>query len=315
MLTTNTLRYSASKAARAFVLYAGLSRILCIFNSQPRILMFHGTGTPDFPAEAFRAQLSFLSQYYRIVPLGEVCQSIGTHREARPRVALTFDDGLRNNFMTAYPILREFRVAATFFVCPGLINSRRWLWNHECRARLWWMSVENRNRYAKRLGLETYDVEQILLKLKYTAQATRVEHERIIREMTVDFRPTEEQHHRYDLMSWEELKAMDRNFVEIGGHSTNHHILTQLNDNQLASEVGECKNWLENELCRKVPHFCYPDGAYDTRVVSCVGKHFELAVTTNAGWVPPQPSILELPRIPIADNLVDLAWRMQRPGS
>lgn len=286
-----------------------------MFNSRPRILMFHGTGTSDFPAEDFRAQLSFLSRYYRIVPLGEIWQCIGTHRETRPRVALTFDDGLRNNFTTAYPILREFRVPATFFVCPGLINSRRWLWNHECRARLWWMSLEDRNRYAKSLGLETNEVEQILCKLKYTAHAARLEHEGKLREMSVDFRPTAEQHHRYDLMSWEELKALDRNLIEVGGHSTNHQILTQLEDDQLEHEVSECKTWLENELCRKVSHFCYPDGAYNAPVMRCVGKHFELAVTTKEGWVPPQPSVLELPRIPIADSLADLAWRMQRPSS
>jgi peptidoglycan/xylan/chitin deacetylase (PgdA/CDA1 family) len=33
-------------------------------------------------------------------------------------LALTFDDGLRNQFELAYPALRRLGTPATFFVCP-----------------------------------------------------------------------------------------------------------------------------------------------------------------------------------------------------
>src|SRR5205814_4051599 len=76
-------------------------------------------------------QLRLVSLAYPVVPL----EKLG-RRNGRPRVALTFDDGLRSNVEVAYPILRKLGLTATFYVCPGLIERGEWLWNHEARQRL-----------------------------------------------------------------------------------------------------------------------------------------------------------------------------------
>src|SRR5262249_6380272 len=39
---------------------------------------------------------------------------------AKLRVAYTFDDGWRDNYTTALPILKKYSIPATVFVCPGL---------------------------------------------------------------------------------------------------------------------------------------------------------------------------------------------------
>ena len=56
-------------------------------------------------------------------------------RHARAQVALTFDDGLRNNVEVAYPLLHRLGLPATFFVCPGLIGPRAVALDHEARRR------------------------------------------------------------------------------------------------------------------------------------------------------------------------------------
>jgi peptidoglycan/xylan/chitin deacetylase (PgdA/CDA1 family) len=277
--------------------------------------MFHGVGTPESSADTFRAQLSFLSRFFRIVPLHHIWESENSERDTRPKLALTFDDGLRNNYAIAYPILKEFKAPATFFVCPGLIDSQRWLWNHECRARLAWWSGEERLRFAKSLGLACCEIEPIIQRLKDAPSVERLQLEMELRKATPDFAPTEEERQRFDIMTWDELKALDKRLITIGGHSTSHEILPQLASDRLECEVADCKFWLEHELGRTVDHFCYPDGAYNAQVLSCVGRHFKSAVTTKAGWVPSQPSLLELPRIATPLELPDLAWQMQRPTS
>ena len=102
-----------------------------------RILKFHGVGAADHPAPALVAALEYLRQRFPIVPLAEVVNHIREGRAGRqPSIALTFDDGLRNNYTVAYPILKTLGTPATFFVCPGLVDTGRWLWNHEARERL-----------------------------------------------------------------------------------------------------------------------------------------------------------------------------------
>lgn len=308
----NAARRGLSKLMRGISYYGGVSRFLSVVNRKPRILMLHGVGTAEHPATLFRAQLIFLRRIFEIVPLERIWRD-PSDTTAIPKLSLTFDDGLRNNFTAAYPILQEFRCPATFFVCPGLIDSGKWLWNHECRSRLLCLSGNERREIADSLELASYDAEVIIQKLKYMPQAKRVVFEERIARATPKFKPTDEQHREFDVMSGSELKALDPGLITIGGHSFSHQILTQLDSEHLEREVFLCKTRLESELQRPVRHFCYPDGAYNAQVMAYVGRHFVSAVTTEKAWIPSEPSLLELPRIPIPTNLPDLAWRMQRP--
>lgn len=304
---------AVSRLTRRIVAEERISALLCRFNRRARILMLHGVGTPEYPAGTFRRQLQFLRRIFRLVSLAEVLGPDGAAHDSRPKLALTFDDGLKNNFSAAYPILRELQVPATFFVCPGLVETGRWLWNHECRARLSRLSDSQRLEFAASLGLESAQIEAIVRKLKYLPNAERLAAEKELRLLTPDFVPTESERLEYDMMTWNDLKSLDRNVVAVGGHSSHHEILTRLEPNHLEREVGGCKAWIERELDVPVRQFCYPDGAYDERVLSCVGRHFDLAVSTEKDWVPRRGSPLTLPRIPVAYNMPDLAWRVHRP--
>lgn len=69
-----------------------------------------------------------------------------------------------------------------------------------------------------------------------------------------------------------DLVALAGDGFEIGGHTVSHRILTQLNPNDLASEVGGCKKTLEQILGREVTTFCYPRGRFNSAVVSEVER-------------------------------------------
>lgn len=309
----SSVRAVASRVARNIASDSRVARLLCLLNGRARIISLHGVGMSRYPVDVFRAQLRFLTHLFRIVPLDEVLEPGSAGGDRRPKVALTFDDGLRNNFTVACPVLREFGAPATFFVCPGLVESRRWIWNFDCRARLARMSREQRRAYAAELEVESPEIEPIIARLKYLPYAKRVAGTERLARLVPDLVPTEAERLEYDLMTWEELEALDPSIVTIGGHSTHHEILTRLEPEHLEREVAECKVLLERQLGRPIRHFCYPDGAHDARVVDCVGRYFETAVTTRKGYVARRPARLELPRISMGYNVRDLAWRVHRP--
>jgi len=303
------------KAVRSTACSPAVYKLLCYVSRRPRILMLHGVGHADNEVATFRAQIAFLQRYFEIVPLGDILHPPRSAHSLRPRIALTFDDGLRNNYSVVWPILREFRAPATFFVCPGLIESRQWLWNHECRARLDSMPQELRRQFAQRVGLDEAESRFIVSALKYVPRREREGIQEEIREATPHFTPTEAQLKRYDIMTWQELRSLDPELIAVGAHTTHHEILTGLDAERLESEVSGCREWLERALHRPTLYFCYPDGAWNDRVVSYVERYFSLAVTTEEALVPRRPSPLRLPRIPLPDSpdLEALAWRMQRP--
>jgi peptidoglycan/xylan/chitin deacetylase (PgdA/CDA1 family) len=307
------LKLLTAAIARGLTSDERVARALCRFNNRARILMIHRVGTPEYPAEVFRRQLRFLSRVFRLVPLAQVLELEAGGSDGRPMLALTFDDGLKSNLTAAYPLLKDFRAPAAFFICPALVESGRWLWNHECRARLSRMSADDRRLFSGELGLQSSDIDVIVQRLKYLPRAERGSAEESLRRLTGRLRPTETERLKYDLMSWSDLRALDPQLVSIGGHSTDHEILTRVARADLEGEVGECKRWLERELDRPVQNFCYPDGAYNAEVTECVGRYFDLAVTTEKRFVPLRPSPLRLPRIPMAESVRDLAWRVHRP--
>lgn len=66
-------------------------------------------------ASTFESQLSWLAERFRIVALGDLVQSSQASGDP-PVVALTFDDGWRDNRSVAWPILERHRATATVFL-------------------------------------------------------------------------------------------------------------------------------------------------------------------------------------------------------
>lgn len=72
----------------------------------------------------FRRQMGYLKRAgYQVVPLAEMVSALKSgDKLPRKTVALTFDDGFRDNFENALPVLREFAYPATIFVVSGLVG-------------------------------------------------------------------------------------------------------------------------------------------------------------------------------------------------
>lgn len=71
----------------------------------------------------FTRQMAFLRTYFSFVSVSELVRAAEDGRPGK-FCALTFDDGLRSQFMYAVPILRANRAAATFFVITAALERR-----------------------------------------------------------------------------------------------------------------------------------------------------------------------------------------------
>src|SRR2546423_14531892 len=74
-------------------------------------------------------QLRFLHHAANVVPLGDALQGLAEGRDLPPRaVAITFDDGYRDNLELAVPMLEALALPATFFLVPGLLSGSTQPW-------------------------------------------------------------------------------------------------------------------------------------------------------------------------------------------
>jgi len=86
-------------------------------------------GDIDISPNRFARQLRWLSRWRRVVPLVDTL-STGSDR----RVALTFDDGYRDNLTVALPLLEKFQMPMTLFVTAGFVDRRGYLSEEELRT-------------------------------------------------------------------------------------------------------------------------------------------------------------------------------------
>jgi peptidoglycan/xylan/chitin deacetylase (PgdA/CDA1 family) len=101
------------------------------------ILVYHTISSPakplpgdiDISAERFERQLSWLSRWRQVVRLDE---TLGSDERARD-VAITFDDGFRDNLTVALPLLEKFRLPITLFVVAGFVGQDGYLSAEELR--------------------------------------------------------------------------------------------------------------------------------------------------------------------------------------
>ncbi len=86
-------------------------------------LMYHGISISDVgqfnkrhtTAKVFDEQLARLGRFYSIVHLSEYFEERDRPRK-KPLLAITFDDGLMNNYEVALPILKKHNAPATIYV-------------------------------------------------------------------------------------------------------------------------------------------------------------------------------------------------------
>jgi peptidoglycan/xylan/chitin deacetylase (PgdA/CDA1 family) len=75
--------------------------------------------------ERFDEQIRFLRGYYNFISEKDIVSAL-EYKKKLPdfSVWITFDDGFRDSYINAYPILKEYRVPATFFIVTSLLEDK-----------------------------------------------------------------------------------------------------------------------------------------------------------------------------------------------
>jgi peptidoglycan/xylan/chitin deacetylase (PgdA/CDA1 family) len=112
------------------------------------------------PLERFARQMTHLkSRGYTFHTASELIESYKIHAQFPPRgIAITFDDGCRDNFTNAFPVLRNLGIKATFFIVPsciGEISSKTQPNGEEPRPHLSREEIHEMHRFGMEFGSHT----------------------------------------------------------------------------------------------------------------------------------------------------------------
>jgi len=108
---------------------------------------------------AFERHCRFYRRHFHVVPLRELVNRIAIGRPIDRLLSITFDDGYRDNFENASPVLEQLSLPATFFVVTEWMGTDvvPW-WDHARGVRHPWMDwsqVRELHRRGFEVGAHT----------------------------------------------------------------------------------------------------------------------------------------------------------------
>ncbi len=276
------------------------------------ILIFHRVlDRPDplRPSEPdiarFAAVCSLLRKHFNVMPLDEAVHMLREGRLPARAAAITFDDGYADNHDVALPVLMAHRLPATFFIATGFLDGGR-MWNdsvieavrlsgaaelaleHVPGVGAWRLPVAT-------LADKRAAIAALLPALKYLPQAERQQAcDQIARAAQAKLPGGL-------MMRSDQVRALRRAGMQVGGHTVTHPILTRLDTEAARREIEDGKGQLESILGERVTLFAYPNGKHGTdyadehsALVRAAG--FESAVATDWGAARRGTDPFQLPR-------------------
>lgn len=272
------------------------------------ILMYHRVDykTPPFycvvhEPGVFEKQIIFLKKYFNIIGF----EDIGgiDARCKKDFVIITFDDGYRDNYMRAFPILKKHQVPATVFLATGFISTNDLLWYDK----LAW--ILNRCTSVPGTGtLVKNGIEQDLIRdLAGYFNASAAGRAKYLNALALKLRllPQKKQDdilcalskachvcswpddQERAMLSWDEVREMSKYKISFGAHTRSHPALSLLSLSEARTEIEGSKRDIEEKIQKPVSSFAYPYGKtedYNDGIVQLVkGSGYKYACTTNSG--------------------------------
>lgn len=284
-----------SRLVRILAACGGYPLARWLTRNQPKILMYHRFSEAPSPGcvdrQSWRQQLAYFKRHHQVMNLGQFVDCLERGKVPPNTLVLTVDDGYRDFYTIGFDELQRAGLSATLFVTTGFVDHRLWLWPD----RLAWvldqlppgktairvaslaqdfMLPEERPRLAATL-------KALLVPLPLTQKYELIEALASHHQISL----TANAPAGFEPCSWDELRHMQAQGIEIGGHSVNHPILKAESDAQVVVEIHGCKQRLDAELSQPVVSFCYPNGEaadYDERAkLACAQAGFASSVAAH----------------------------------
>jgi peptidoglycan/xylan/chitin deacetylase (PgdA/CDA1 family) len=327
------------KRTIAQVLYTlGVLRLLQAINLRHRtvVLMYHRVLTPEerrragsHPAlvvdrDTFARHMALLRKRFVVLSVAELAEYIEQRRPLPSSSCLvTFDDGWRDNYDNALPIMAELRIPSLIFLPMNFIGERRVFWQEALVQLLGRAVALVRQDAGRRLSIERVlapvGLDAVLdhgdpdpkpaIVAAVTAQKglTRPAIERLVADLAdaVGVR-TEELAATDGFIDWPQVDAMTRQGVTFGGHGLDHLLLTQVSDAQADAEIHGSKAALDQRLREPTPTFSYPNGYWSPRLAEQVRRAgYRLAFSAMGGPMTSDDDPWTLRRVNIHESVTD----------
>lgn len=278
----------------------------------------------------FYDQMEYLKKNFNVVPISALADGLRAARKFSKTVAITFDDGFKDNYTNAAPLLDWHALPATFFVATNAAQQRHVYWWDALQEIVFHTDVlprdfeitigshkvrftfeHDRNLNARlRNQIRSWNHNQPVRNERIALYRLLCDHIRCLHH-------TEQQNVLAMIQQWSgfvetfsgegatmsvrEIQILaDNPLFSIGAHTVHHPMLSTQSVDDQAFELRESKRAIEQWLGKTVDGFAYPYGNFNGVTQALLKRTgFQFAVSTEGRPVTPEDDIFALPRIQV----------------
>jgi peptidoglycan/xylan/chitin deacetylase (PgdA/CDA1 family) len=302
-------RTSIKAAAAKFLYSTGIERAMRPHNV-PVVIAYHRV-VEDFASasvlsnpsmlvslEMLEKHLDWIGRRYRFVDLDELGARLESGDAASSSVAaVTFDDGYRDFYHLALPLLQRKGIPAAIFAVTGHIGTKA----VPLHDRLYLLLKRRRGEFPSSLrGLpemaeishtDPYTVLRTILELLPTRVVQFVADT-----LEADDPVPDQLWSDFHSLSWDELARVHRAGITVGSHTRTHVLMPNEEGWRVVEEAASSRQILQQKLGAPIRHFAYPSGAFDSasvRAVATAGYRYAYATMPRRNSEQP---LLTIPR-------------------
>ena len=270
----------------------GIAEALARGPGRPLILGYHrvvedfaSTARHEMPsmltgAEMFERHLDLVGRHFRFATLDEIGERLASGEPFHERVAaVTFDDGYRDNYEHAFPILQRKGIPAAVFVVTDLVGKPCWqihdrLFHLISKAYSAW---DNPRRELSALMRTLALPVSHLLRARGATRSPMATVSALLPELSVSnlrrlmaALESTTGNGFYDIplsLTWPMIEEMHRAGIIIGSHTRRHISLPAESPDTVIDELEGSKRAIEEHVGTPVVHFAYPGGQFTPRDV------------------------------------------------
>ncbi len=245
--------------------YTGFAAVLrFVHRHELTILLYHGVAPQKGPGiynyrgkfiapKHFERQVHYFRRHYTILGLDDAISRMETGTLPPYSLVITFDDGYRNFYTHAFPILKDIGVPATMFLATDFVLGKKPLWvdrleyatgmRSESSAEKIRLDIRLRNE-LKKLSTDEREARLQSFEKESGAALTDFSGDRAV----------------YAPLAHEEILEMADHSITYGAHTKSHPILSLESTECVRSEISGSKEALESEGVTLSGVFAYPNG-------------------------------------------------------
>lgn len=264
--------------------------------------------------QKFEKEMRYLKRNFSVLPLSRATELLKNGKDwPNSPLVISFDDGYRDIYLNALPILEKYGLPAVVFVSTQKVEEGSSFWWNDLKN-----LIQNNHLEEIKLALDNsfspeYDLDLNHLK---TIQDKKTFLDKLTEEFKklkgkyrdefmgklVKLLKTDKGKGR-EVLSWEEIKELRKAGIEFGSHTHSHYLLNLEDEKTVEEELSHSKKKLEENLKEKIEFLSYPSGLYNSRVKGLVEKSGYKAACSNVyGYNDDKTDLLALKRLSLEES-------------